>query len=106
MGAILGERYGLIASVETLSSGLLVIRAPIRNSSRTQRTVGQIDDVQLGNPSFIRRTNMEIAKIIGLFCAGFGLLKTRLRREERPIRLAIHARVQFVTLVFMWQQAV
>ncbi len=25
---------------------------------------------------------MEIAKIIGLFCAGFDLLKTRLRREE------------------------
>jgi len=25
---------------------------------------------------------MEIAKIIGLFCAGFDLLKTRLRGEE------------------------
>jgi hypothetical protein len=38
---------------------------------------------------------MEIAKIIGLFCAGFDLLKTRLRREEAHC-LAIHARVQFV----------
>ncbi len=48
---------------------------------------------------------MEIAKIIGLFCAGFGLLKTRLRREEAHSSSDSCSRT-IHTLAFIGSQAV